>query len=126
MKKILNSHWPPLLWSAIIVTLLCIPGSSEPESSSLFSIPYIDKYIHFILFALFVIFWGRAISNKPKALFRKKLVWITLAGIFLGYILELVQKHFIPYRSYDGWDVVADAAGAILGLLISLKISAQK
>lgn len=127
MKKILNSFWPALFWSAIIIVLLCIPGSDLPQESSFLSIPYFDKWVHGGIFALFVILWCWAFSFKKNRTRQvRSFVWITIAGIALGYILELVQKYLIPHRDYDLWDVVADTAGAVIGLLFSLKFFIKK
>lgn len=127
LKKIFNSYGPAILWSAIIITLLCIPGSDLPDESSFIPIDNIDKWVHFGIFMLFVILWNWAISKKKSQIrIIKKFILITLVGIVSGYFLELVQKHFIPNREYDLWDVVADSAGAIIGLLFSLKFFIKK
>jgi len=127
LKKLVNSFWPALFWSAIIVFLLSIPGSDLPEESSFLTIPYFDKWVHFGIFALFVVLWCWAVSLKKSAgNLVQKFIWITLAGILLGYLMELVQKYLVPNRDYDLWDVVADSAGAIAGLLFSLRVFRKK
>ncbi|WP_460686342.1 VanZ family protein [Niabella aquatica] len=127
MKKLFNSYWPAILWSAIVIILLCIPGSDLPDESSFLEIPYFDKWVHFGIFALFVFLWCWAVSlrSSPAGL-SKKFILIAIAGILLGYLLELVQRYLIPNRDYDLWDVVADSAGAITGVLISLKVFIKK
>ena len=127
LKKLLNSYWPAIIWSAIIIILLCIPGSDLPEETSFLNIPYFDKWIHVGIFGLFVFLWCGFVSTKqePTGLL-KKFILITITAIVLGYIMELVQKYFVPNRDYDLWDVVADAAGSIIGLLLSLKMFAKK
>src|SRR5690606_5027156 len=110
-----------------IIFLLCIPGSDLPDAPPLLNIPYFDKWVHFILFALFVILWCRVLSlKKSRAKMTQKFVWIFLLGVFLGYAMELVQKYWIPNRDYDVWDIAADGIGALAGLLISLKMFIKK
>lgn len=123
----MNSFWPAIFWSAILIFLLSIPGSDLPEETSFLTIPYFDKWVHFGIFALFVILWCWALSFKKSRTKRvQNFIWVTLGGILLGYLMELVQKYLVPHRDYDLWDVVADGAGAIVGLLFSLKVFAKK
>ncbi len=127
MKKLINSYWPAIFWSAIIIILLSIPGSDLPNEASFLNIPHFDKWVHFGIFMLFVVLWCWAVSlKKPQTKILKKFLLITIAGIALGYLLELVQKYFVPNRDYDLWDVLADSIGAISGLLISLKVFIKK
>jgi VanZ family protein len=123
----MNSFWPAIFWSAIIIILLSIPGSDLPEETSFLSIPYFDKWVHLGIFALFVVLWCWYLSTRRPVTRRTgSFIWITIIGILLGYMMELVQKYFVPNRDYDLWDVVADGIGAIAGLLLSLKIFAKK
>lgn len=123
----MNSFWPAIFWSAIIIILLSIPGSDLPEETSFLSIPYFDKWVHLGIFALFVVLWCWYVNARRPATRRTgSFICITIIAILLGYIMELVQKYFVPNRDYDLWDVVADAVGALAGLLISLKIFAKK
>jgi VanZ family protein len=48
--------------------------------------------------------------------------------IFLGYgiIMEFVQKFYIPYRSFDIGDIIADAIGCSLGVLVSIRMYIKK
>ncbi|WP_350340086.1 hypothetical protein [Paraflavitalea speifideaquila] len=38
----------------------------------------------------------------------------------LGIVLEYVQFYFIPQRSFDRFDIVADASGALAAMLYLL------
>jgi len=126
LKKLFNSYWPAILWSAIVIILLCIPGSDLPDESSFLEIPYFDKWVHFGIFALFVTLWCWAVSLKSQTGLVKKFILITISGIALGYLLELAQKYLVPNRDYDLWDVVADGIGTVIGLLFSLKVFIKK
>ncbi|WP_114792444.1 VanZ family protein [Niabella yanshanensis] len=127
MKKLLHSFWPALFWSAIVIFLLSIPGSDLPDESSFLSIPHFDKWVHLGIFALFVILWCWALSlKKNRRNLTRSFIWVTLGGIVLGYLMELAQKYLVSNRDYDLWDVVADSAGAIIGLLFSLRVFTKK
>ena len=36
-----------------------------------------------------------------------------------GIVMEVLQHYFIPFRSFDWGDVVADCVGAIVGYMIA-------
>lgn len=117
----MNSFWPAAFWSAIVIVLLSLPGSDLPPGGFFRLIPHFDKWIHFGMFALFVILWNWAIAVRlPQSRQVKSFVLVTLVGILVGYLMELVQKYMVTNRDYDMWDVVADAAGAAGGLVFSL------
>jgi VanZ family protein len=44
-----------------------------------------------------------------------------IIGIFYGIAMELVQKYFIPFRSFDLGDILADGIGCIVGFFYSIK-----
>ena len=44
-----------------------------------------------------------------------------IIGIVYGIAMEIVQKYFIPFRSFDVGDIIADAIGSVVGYLFSIK-----
>jgi VanZ family protein len=42
--------------------------------------------------------------------------------------MELVQNYFIPFRSFDLFDIIADGVGCAIGYFISIKrfVKSQK
>ena len=42
-------------------------------------------------------------------------------GIFYGVVMELVQKYFIPFRSFDLMDILADGVGCVAGYFYAMK-----
>ena len=102
------------------IALLCIPGSAIPGDGRFFDIPHFDKIVHVALFGGIVLFWGGYYAfrpNRPAGWQRLVLLW-TLLSIGLGIVLEYVQFYFIPQRSFDRGDIVADAGGAIIATLL--------
>ena len=89
--------------------LLCLPGNNFP-SNGLFNIPDLDKVIHVVLFGALVGFWcyyfyGKKISQeKLKRIFFIIFLLATINGILIEYI----QFNFIPFRSFDEGDIIAD------------------
>lgn len=77
---------------------LYLPGSPEPS----FDLPGADKIVHVLLFGVPVWLIGRLTGR----------VWL-VAGIFAAHavVSELIQYWFIPYRSGDPLDLLADLSG---------------
>lgn len=93
-------------WTVFIFWGCSTPGKDLPPVS-LFQ--HADKLIHAVLFFGFVLFWG-IWSGKVSRIW----LWIVF-GILYGLGLEFYQKAFVPGRSFDLWDGIADSAGAFLG-----------
>ena len=68
----------------------------------------IDKVVHCLMMAGFVFLW----------LFHtKKIRLVVFWGIFYGFALE-VWQHILPIgRTFDVYDGLADAIGAVLGAM---------
>lgn len=77
----------------------------------------LDKWVHLFLFLVLVLLWCRAHLVKSK----KNFLAIAVISAFYGVIMEMVQHYFIPYRSFDYRDMIANCLGAAIGYLISLK-----
>jgi len=89
--------------------LLCLPGNNFP-STGLFALPQFDKFVHVILFGGLVGLWcfflrsKIADQDKCKRLFF--LVFLLTAANGIG--IEYIQYYFIPFRSFDNGDIIAD------------------
>lgn len=112
ISKIFNSVWPATLWSALILALLSLPGSVFP-SEGLLGVPHLDKVVHIILFGFFVYSWTLYFRNNKKE-GRFTILLFVLIGCAYGIIMEYVQRDFIPNRSFDGGDIIADCVGSLL------------
>ncbi|WP_162142835.1 VanZ family protein [Terrimonas ferruginea] len=107
-------------WLMICTILLCMPGSAFPESSWLDHIPLFDKWVHIGMFAIMTFLIGKmtmALGHSTK----KTFILIALLCFAYGVLMEFVQHYWIPYRSFDVWDMVADGAGAAVGLAVVLR-----
>jgi len=78
---------------------------------------WLDKWIHLVLFLVLVFLWCKAYITKTKKVF----IIITSLSIIYGVAMELVQQYFIPFRSFDYADMIADSVGSIAGYFISVK-----
>lgn len=106
--------WRAVGWIALAVVLvghLCAlyaPGSPEPAPVD---IPGLDKVVHVALFALPAFLIGRLTRASWP-------LWLLLAH---APISELIQHAFIPLRTGDPLDLLADLAGVALGTWLATR-----
>lgn len=104
-------------WTLLIFILCLWPGRELPHSS----IPLIDKWVHFVLFAPFTFLWLTAFGRRDF----KSLLAGFGAGCATGLLVELLQGAFPALgRSYDLLDIVADGIGSLLGALLFIPFAA--
>jgi hypothetical protein len=112
--------WLAVAWSVITQTLLSLPGSFFP-GRGLFSIPNLDKIAHLVLFSGLVFCWSLFFyfRKKPPAITQSFIWSIVLLAFTYGILIEFFQKNFIPNRSFDRGDIVADLVGSLIGYLLT-------
>ena len=120
-SKIFRQKWLAVLWFLIMCILFFLPGSALPQSNWLNDIHF-DKIVHIGLFAGLLFLWRSCINSTAT-----KYNWILLfAALIYGILVELIQGHWIPNRSEDFYDVVADMTGSVLGILVWLAVYRKK
>lgn len=79
-------------------------------------IPFYDKITHFLIYIIlaFLAINTFRLSFKGKFYF-KAFIYCFL----LGAILECAQ-YFLPYRTFELLDILANSLGAILGIFIKI------
>lgn len=80
-----------------------------------------DKIAHFGAYFMFVVLWSMSCkfnSNKDK--WKAILKYIVVAGVLLGFLMEISQYVFTSYRQMDWLDMIANSIGVLLGYLISV------
>lgn len=98
---------------AVHLFTLYLPGSPEPSVALL---PNVDKVIHVIAFAVpaGLLWWGLG-------------RWWPLVLLAIhAPASEIIQHHFVPYRSGEVGDAVADLAGVGLGLLVAQRLRPRR
>lgn len=120
MRKLHVSLFLAVLWFITSLVLLTLPGSDLPQEDWLDKI-YFDKWVHIGMFALLVFLWCWALSkwNRRSAGFKPTFFRIALSAVAYGILMEFIQRYFIPGRSFDVTDMVADAVGAFVGFFYS-------
>ena len=99
----------PITWTVLVQVLLTLPGKALPDSG-IFSIPNLDKFVHLVMFAGLVGIW--CYHFYVKGIAPQKLKWIFFVVFLIagadGILMEFVQRDFIPNRSFDEADIIAD------------------
>ena len=76
--------------------------------------PGLDKLVHIILFGTFVALWSFYFYRRQKSPNTLKAIYfgIYVFACFNGALMEFIQRDYIPGRSFDLGDIIADMAGA--------------
>ena len=116
----------------LIVTLYCAGifwlsnMSDPPETFAPPPIPGADKVFHAVLYAglaACLSFGIRRSNENPPGWIQ----WCVPAGFAILYgISDEIHQAFVPKRSADPWDLLADATGAILVQLILFRLWRNK
>jgi len=92
------------LWLTV-VSLTPLDGLNLPSFS------YVDKIIHFFLYFFLTLLW---LFAYPK--WRRKPVSFIILIILWGIGIECIQEYFVPTRSGDVFDALANTIGVLSGL----------
>jgi len=106
-------------WAVLVAySALIFFASSGATGPELPSVPGVDKVLHcgayFVWATLCLIALG--VTGWPRSRDLRAIAAILLT-IAYGASDEIHQS-FVPGRSADGWDLVADASGAVLAVLL--------
>ncbi|MCB0760280.1 MAG: VanZ family protein [Flavobacteriales bacterium] len=110
---------PSISWGILILLLYAIPGTDLP-SMTIWDVFGADKMMHALMFSLFVTIMivGFRRQNVSRAL-RNRATWLALGiGICYGILMESIQGMVFVERTTDILDMVANCAGALLGIVI--------
>ena len=102
-----------LTWTVIITVLSLVSLGSIGQS---IPIANKDKYVHFIFYFCFTIFWLVYWQKRKYNIWNEILVLLFAIGY--GILMEILQGALTTYRTPDILDVVANSTGAIGGVLV--------
>lgn len=121
IQQYLTTRWPAIIWSVIIFILLAMPPVDLGTKPTI-ELSGLDKVVHFFLFGMMTWLWGYRQNRleAPKKLSRQRVLMIVAIATAYGVVMEYVQRWV--GRDFDVWDMVADAAGAVVvGIWLLLK-----
>ena len=107
-------YWFPIL----VYCLLIYIQSSHPSIQSQPDWPFIDKILHFAGYALLGALFLRAFKTTPiKQNLKLVLILSVLLSALFG-ISDEIHQSFVPFRTADPMDVLADILGSIAGVYL--------
>ena len=109
------SYWPPAVLCAGVIVYV---SAASPASITnvLLSLPHGDKIAHSAAFAILTFFCAGGFRfNAGRWAARYALVLAMGTAFGLGVICEWFQ-FYVPLRSPDGWDVLANMVGSCLAV----------
>ena len=103
----------------IIFIIMSMPGNKLPAENSFTYAFKVDKIVHIVLFFILSYTLLLYFKQSDKKYLKNKRIQIiaVILCILYGIFLEFYQKIFVPSRSFDIADMLADAVGSIFGLL---------
>jgi polysaccharide biosynthesis protein VpsQ len=109
-----NQPWTFAFWVYLGILLsISLSAYLKIIPSELSQFPYYDTILHFLLLGI-AAFLSHLAFNKPKIqIFNISLPLAPIVIMFLCVIDEIIQ-HFVPYRSSDLVDLIADFCGVLL------------
>jgi len=108
-------HVALILFCLTIFTLSSIPGEELPKVD--FEIN--DKIVHFIVYAILFILFFYSLKNQTKSIkLQKFALEFALLFTMLYGVTDEVHQYFVPKRSCELSDWIADALGALMIFLI--------
>lgn len=110
-RRGLLSLWAPVvLHMALIFILSSIPQPPEVPGSG---IPYFDRYVHIVLYAVLSALFLRAQGGGwSRVTFGAALAAVAFSTAY--GITDELHQYFVPPRQMDAFDLVADTLGAAL------------
>jgi VanZ family protein len=105
-------YFPALIWGLVILCFTSLPYLNPPP----LGFTWQDKVEHFGAYAIFgaAIIYGNIRTDK-RYLLLGAVLFVSVFGL-----LDEVHQHWIPGRSTDPYDWIADTLGALAGASILL------
>ena len=100
---------PPLLWAAFILVVTSIPGADLPRVDFHAS----DKLVHATMYGIFAWLASRSLLRTGRPM--RFVIMLVVVGIAAFGALDEWHQQFIPGRSMELFDWMADTSGAIIG-----------
>jgi VanZ family protein len=122
VKQIFLWRLLTLLWWIITFYLMIMPPSDLPTLAFSETLR-IDKLVHISMFAILAV--GLMVVF-PERYLPVRVVWVTIIAVAYGILMELVQLYFVPFRSFEWLDIVADTVGTIIGVRLAKKIGPRR
>lgn len=109
------------LYFIVFCCLITFLSHQPGDPSRIPPFPHFDKLIHFIEYFVFGILLQRALTAQAfsflEANFKRvTAVVLLVTAVFAAF--DEVHQYFVPFRTMDIWDWLADLAGASFAILV--------
>ncbi|MEX0636512.1 MAG: VanZ family protein [Ferruginibacter sp.] len=127
MKKwiisLFKTYVPAVLWTVLLLALLCTPGKDLPNLGEWTELIKLDKWLHILFFGMMALFYMFPLMQKklPRPLLQVQFLKISLAVCVWGFCTECIQYFWVSGRTFDLYDAVADAIGATIAYFLAKK-----
>ena len=113
VTKNIVRYWLPLYAYGAFIFYMSSLSHPLPR----ISIPYFDKFLHMVEYAIFGILAARAFKNSSQeALYKNFKILAILTAVAYGASDELHQA-FVSCRDCSAFDLMADVIGGLVGVM---------
>lgn len=113
-------NWPSITWAAFILVVCLMPGKDLP-SINLWQFDKLEHMGVYIILAALT-YWGWRRQTEYGWFHKHTFMKILIIAAVYGFAVEVMQKLFTTDRQFDLLDATANALGACIGSLISVKL----
>lgn len=103
---------------SLIILYLSLANAKVFESAGFFDIPYLDKFVHFGLYFLFMAVI--ILEHRKSFVNTRQIIIFALIPVFFGGLIELAQSGFTDSRKADILDIMFNTAGTATAVCIWL------
>lgn len=115
------TYWFPILVYCILIFL----QSSRPSPDIAPHWPFFDKVLHFFAYALLGALFLRAFNATRMKHYLKLIIMLSVILSTIYGISDEIHQYFVPFRTADAMDVLADTFGSVFGVYIFYKIKIE-
>ncbi len=113
-----------LLWVVAIISVSSTPGIPTLKIHTPNSEIRIDYLLHLAEYASLT-FLALLTFADERYSFRPRKLLLLIAGLLFFALADELHQKFIPGRSYNIYDFISNAAGIVVGSVISLMLFAK-
>jgi VanZ family protein len=119
--KYFASYWLPVLVYCLVIFI----QSSLPAPDSISKIAHFDKLLHFAAYSVLGALFYRAFFTTRFGKSELKTALVSIFAASLYGLSDEIHQAFVPSRTPDIRDVLADSLGALAGVLAFWKWSSR-
>ncbi len=120
LKQFLWFQGPAIAWALAIFIQSSISYIEVPN----LGFDWQDKFYHAIEYGILAFFIRRALIYQPNLMVQRYANWLTIVIASIYAVSDEIHQYFVPGRSADLSDAVADIIGATL--VVSLYLLARQ